>query len=455
SPYTTTAAGFKSWLEGPPTDADLKTLTQDLYDSGVFQPTGTAGKAKNGKDVEISGLDYGYYLVVGEGEPEQGGSKAIVRYSLVTVSEKDVLMKLKADVPWVEKFVSDENLGQDSGDWGKETDVFRGDTVYFMIRSNVPDMTGYDDYTFTVHDTMNAAFAFNSSSVDIRLVDRDGVEDDVPLGVFSDYTVSSNYIYANGGSGQISGTYVNITFKNFLKYRHYADWEVVITYNAKFGATGAYAPAPNPNEVHIEYSNDPYTGGTGNTNEDIVNVYTFNLQIYKIDGTSKVLLDGAVFELRTKAGDPESAVKVTLMHKGSGGLPNIYYVDDKSTETEIEVTGNGGSSELPGQPAFGAASYDGAHISGLKQGTYYLYEIKAPDGYNKMEHEEPVVISHKIVNGVSDFHDQVVYIENSAGAKLPDTGGAGTSALYISGILLAIGIAVFLISRRKRNLLDE
>ena len=65
-----------------------------------------------------------------------------------------------------------------------------------------------------------------------------------------------------------------------------------------------------------------------------------------------------------------------------------------------------------------------------------------------------MIISHEIVNSNSDYKNKEVYVENSAGGKLPETGGAGAAFIYLSGALLAVGIAVFLISRIKRGLLD-
>ena len=429
SPYGATAAAFKTFLDSDPSAAVLKTLTKDLQDSAKFTASGTSSKV--GAAVEIRGLDYGYYLVVGDGFAKVGGTRVVAHSALVTVDCANMVIKLKADAPDIVKTVSN----QGSTGWGKETDVNVGDTVYFKLNSHVPDMTGYSTYTFIIHDTMSRGLTFNNNSVAMKLVDPAGVAADITLQRGSDYLVSSSTIATGPDAG---GTAITITFSNILAFKDKAGWGIEATYNAELNENAVYAPASNPNRVNLEYSNNPYTGGTGTTPDDEVRVYTFDLNVIKIDGKTKQQLGGAVFELRTTAGNAASAKTFVRENAGSSTTPAVYIVNNTSTlkTTELIV------------PASGQI-----RIKGLKAGSYSLYEKAAPAGYNLLTAEIPVLISHTVNGGNSNYVTVNVTIENNGGNKLPGTGGAGTTGFYLVGLLITAGLVVFFITRRRRSLL--
>ena len=107
---------------------------------------------------------------------------------------------------------------------------------------------------------------------------------------------------------------------------------------------------------------------------------------------------------------------------------------------------------------------------------YYLYEIEAPAGYNRIE--DPIkmdiqsVLNHegtytsvnatamltKLELYVADSSDPQTCnfketgnvnctIENFGGATLPETGGIGTTIFFVLGGLLIVGAGVLLIVR--------
>ena len=433
SPYGATAATFKTFLEGNLTAAQLKTLTKDLYDSNAFIATGT--RTKVGNNVEISGLDYGYYLVVGEGTPTAGGAKVIAHSTLVTVDSQNVPIRLKAEAPEIEKGVSDMPIGIGASGWGTNTNVNIGDTVYFRLLSRVPDMTGYDYYTFDIKDTMSKGLTFDSSSVSIVLVDNLASATPVQLQKDVHYTVNSAPLTTGPSAG---GTMITIAFTNFLQHATKAGWYVVATYNATLNENAVIAPQSNPNSVILEYSNNPYTNGIGNTPGNEVDVYTFDLDVFKTDGSSRTALGGAIFELRTVAGNAATAKSFTLETAGTSTLPSVYVVARPGGQATTDLV----------VPASGRL-----HIKGLKAGTYSLFEKEAPAGYNRLTAETPVVISHTVSSAGSNYVTVYVEVENNRGIKLPGTGGVGTTVFYLIGILLAAGLAVFLATRKRRNIL--
>ena len=119
-------------------------------------------------------------------------------------------------------------------------------------------------------------------------------------------------------------------------------------------------------------------------------------------------------------------------------------------------------------------------VIGLDDGTYYLKETKAPDGYNKITEPIEIVITAATENdqnweawegpkdaltaleiqvtvgssetsGNGDTETGIVAtdIQNNKGAKLPGTGGMGTTIFYVLGAILVIGAGVLLIVRRR------
>ena len=121
-------------------------------------------------------------------------------------------------------------------------------------------------------------------------------------------------------------------------------------------------------------------------------------------------------------------------------------------------------------------------VAGLDDGTYYLREIKAPDGYNLLEDDLKIVIAAATTNGqtwngvaataltaltisVDDAAAEngepntgavAITVENNGGSTLPETGGIGTTIFYVAGALLVLCAGVLLFVRlRMRKAGDE
>ena len=92
-------------------------------------------------------------------------------------------------------------------------------------------------------------------------------------------------------------------------------------------------------------------------------------------------------------------------------------------------------------------------FEGLDADTYYLHELEAPAGYNKIDDAIEVEIdSEETENGEALIwltKNDVTEIENNAGARLPDTGGIGTTIFYIVGGLLAVTAVILLVTKKR------
>ncbi len=127
------------------------------------------------------------------------------------------------------------------------------------------------------------------------------------------------------------------------------------------------------------------------------------------------------------------------------------------------------------------------NISGLDDGTYYLREIKAPDGYNLLDADLRIDITATTANGQTwdDFNPDTaltgltvttqlgddgaitegtgnletgavaITVENNGGSTLPETGGIGTTIFYVAGALLVLCAAVLLFVRLRMRKADN
>jgi fimbrial isopeptide formation D2 family protein/LPXTG-motif cell wall-anchored protein len=115
-------------------------------------------------------------------------------------------------------------------------------------------------------------------------------------------------------------------------------------------------------------------------------------------------------------------------------------------------------------------------FSGLGEGTYYITETKAPDGYNAIEGTLKVEVKFKgfdsktlkgdwqfktndvskvTVNEIANTGVLEVKVINSKNSTLPTTGGIGTTIFYIVGSVIVIGAVVLLITKRRMRSEDE
>jgi len=184
---------------------------------------------------------------------------------------------------------------------------------------------------------------------------------------------------------------------------------VKVEYTATVTKVGADA-AGIKNAATIKYND------TTNTTE--VEVDTYQITLKKVDD-KKAALDGAEFEIRRNTQDGEALALVDL----GGGTYRIATSEDETTTTVIKA----GTAIIKG--------LDGAD-------KYYLKETKAPEGYNILTEQKEVTMANA---------DQVVEVENQAGAELPSTGGMGTTIFYAIGAILVIGAGVVLVSRRRAH----
>lgn len=393
--------------------------------------TVSAGATNGNYTATFTGLDYGYYVVAVPGATLANTSSQYA--TLVSVDSTNVNANIKGSLPTVDKKVQVNGNGADTAD------AKIGDTLTFTLTSTIPDMSAYDTYTFNFKDTLSKGLTYG----DITSVTVEGV--DAPLVKDTDYTVTTT----PAAAGNTLLTVGMTDFKN--KQQTNAGKKITVTYTATLNENAVVGGAGNVNSATIQYSNDPSSTGTGESEPDKVRVFTYGFTVDKYTGDNyndaATRLAGAEFTLTAK-GDT-SAIKFVQVNAGSATEDAVYRVA-KAGETA-------GTTTTITTPANGKVVFQG-----LKNGEYTLTETKAPAGYNKLASAIGVK-----VNGSNDgadttnatvnitynndnndtTYDQtasngVIPVQNKSGAILPGTGGMGTIAFTVIGVLvIALGVA--------------
>ena len=390
--------------------------------------TGTVSNvAGDDKKATITGLAAGYYFVKDTGDIN--ASEIATKFLVKVVG--DATVAIKADAPTIEKKIVD------NGDTN-HTSVNIGDQVAFKLTAKVPDMASFDNYTFTIRDTLSKGLTFDAASVVVK------------IGT-TELTAGTNYTL---GALDTSTNTFTITFTKAQlgdNVKHTDGATIVVTYKATLNSN-ALTTDKETNTAKLEYSNNPSNSedkGTVKTPDVPTYIYNFNIDVDKYDGTDGTTNTGKKLE---KA--------VFVLYKKDGTNKEYYKWNEDSKKVEWVSEANKTTATPKTTNANGKATFEG-----LKEGTYYLEEITAPKGYNKLKESVEVKIEpiYK-ADGTLDTNDtdcklkqdttnkhyyQVQSISNKAGAVLPSTGGIGTTIFYVLGSILVLGAAVLLIVKKR------
>lgn len=381
--------------------------------------------ASNGKyTATFTGLGYGYYVVAVPGATLANAKSQYA--TLVSVHSTKVDADIKGDLPTVDKKVQVDGTGKDA------TDAKIGDTLTFTLTSTIPDMSAYDTYTFNFKDTLSKGLTFGQvKSVKVE---------NVTLTENTDYTVTTPTASNNNT--------LTVAMKDFkTKQQANAGKKITVTYTATLNENAVVGSAGNVNSAKIQYSNNPSTNGTGESEPSKVRVFTYGFTVDKYTGDqytdAATRLAGAEFTLAHKDGSAISFVQVSA---GSATANAVYRVAKAGETGTTTIT----------TPANGKVVFEG-----LKNGEYTLTETKAPAGYNKLASaigvkvngqnngtdttNATVTITYNNDNG-NDYNQTasngVIPVQNKSGAILPGTGGMGTIAFTVIGVLvIALGVA--------------
>ena len=426
----------------------------------------------------VSDLAYGYYLVYPKGATDTSTAPGNQTYtsaaSLVSITADTATINMKSNYPTVDKKIipaqsgsgitvgaivdaswdgshqmelDDENNPEDTiaphseSDEKKAGDFGIGDTVTYQLTSKVPDMTGYNSYTFKFSDTL-------SKGLDLKEVLSVKVGNTT---LTAKKSGTNTYALAYDQAKRT----LTVTLNDFYNsYKNHTGETITVVYTATLNKDAVIGMNPNTNKAVVEYSNDPTTGGTGTSEPSIVDVHTFDFTIYKYylkdqnNKEDKTALAKAEFELykgNTEGTAAGEKAKVNIVDGGNG----VYR---QATADEAKATGFTSAKIV--------SDADGkVLVKGLDAGTYYLRETKAPDGYNLLLDDVKVEIkavyddtTGKLTRYSVDYtyngktttgtaitaadNSPEVAVENKTGAELPSTGSKGALMVTLAGIVL-------------------
>ena len=381
-----------------------------------------------------SNLDLGYYLV----------DSSVGALCGLTTTANEATINEKNEKPTLNKYVNTydakhPNLA-DKNSLEKNTTNEIGDIVWFT--AEIDNFKGAEQLVFT--DIMDSGLSLNGILgdqviVQVSLVKRNVTENvtnaDVEnLRLNTHYTtVPSN----EDGKDKFTLEFTPEGYKQLEQY--YENYVLRISYSATVNKS---ALINNENTATLKYGNSPSVL----TSNAYVGVLSIPVLKTKTDNTK---LKGAEFSLYKTLDDANNGVNA-IAFKQDDVLKETYrkaLVDETGT-VNIITTNDTGKFEF----------------YGLKEGDYYLKEVKAPEGYNKLKDPIKVTVNKKVEDGTNKINGYSLYytygknsgdgatevqVINETGSLLPSTGGMGTTLIYLIGAALVLGSGIVLANKKR------
>lgn len=360
--------------------------------------------------VTFNFLELGYYLV---------DSSAGALCNLTTTDEA-VTIEEKNSAPTVVKNVN--TLG---GVYSNEATHNIG--VPFSIRITITVGKGAQNYV--LHDKADPGLTIDTST--IRVSYKNTMQP------------NNNTFYKVVTTG-LEGTDPCNFHIEFLDYSRLTEGDTInVYYIMHLNKDANLYYYDNFNKAWLTYGDENVS-----TAESKINVQTLQFQLFKYTDVAGIEtpLAGVKFKLTDKNGDVIRLIKSQDEDTTIGAEKYLTYRPLDKNET-------GGVEEFI-TPSLGKIT-----IKGLAAGKYYLTEIEAPKGYNKLNKDIEIEINS---GGAIEYKerdsmgpssvvsfDEFIKIENKTGTILPSTGGVGTTMMYIVGAALLIGSGVLLITKKN------
>ena len=427
----------------------IEQIRDQLVSLGYSSDTFTVTNTLEDGSIEIQGLQPGYYMIDEITSVQDTHSAASL--ILLDTADDSCDIQIKSDYPSIIKKIEEDDLNIGWNDIG---DYEIGQSIPYKYETYIPDIKAYNTYKMIFHDIMDEALTFDSDSVQIQISDSEKT-----------YTVPSNQYSIVENTDNESFIVQISDIKSIIDqlFSNGYGQKVLFTYNAYLNekAKDRSGRAGFENKVALEFSNNPDTDGTNDTGMtpwDSVVCFTYQINAVKTNEENQSL-QGAKFRLyRDENGTQEIKLKK---------VENVYVVMNE------DYLSNAESDEM-------ISDENGLfNISGLDQGTYYLKETQAPDGYRKIQDSIKIVITPEFTTDRNSYYenqgasDQVLEtlsanceikqflngllnsgskalqtdvqtgsiqlkIVNQTGSKLPVTGSSMTLILLAGGSLLMI-----------------
>lgn len=272
-----------------------------------------------------------------------------------------------------------------------ESDVNRGEIVTYTLTIDLPgDIDKYTQFVVTDVLDSNLEYAGNEQSPEGFTFDQSGQT--------LTWTVSD--------FSKLSKGKVTISFD--AKVKEDAEVEVI------------------NNKAKINYTNEHDHSGEKETDDTPLNPTDGGVKVIKVDASDdNKRLEGAEFKLTDADGNTINAAGTVIK---VNGVAHTGLLEGLKTDSNGEFT-----------------------ITGLKVGTYYLHETKAPTYEQDGEAKSYRLLTSPVKVDIEKDQTKEVTVKNSkSGWTLPKTGGIGTVLFTLVGLTL-MGASLFLFIRRRRG----
>lgn len=389
--FTVNANGYVEWKNDKKNEGAAFAKLAKAYAAAKLN-TNDGEETATDSTVTFSGLPMGYYLL----------DSSLGALCSLQTSTPNVTIKEKNSDTTTDKKIVENGVPKSTNS------ASIGDTVNYKTTINVKDG---DPQKYVLHDKMSG-LNFDPNSVEVKVTGTNARN----LTKDTDYTVATSELGDD--------CTFHIEFKpNVLKPNNVVE----VTYSAKVAASAAIGDSGNTNETYLVY------GENKHTTPSETKTYVWSFDVHKYTGENTALA-GAKF-------------KVWNSNKSK----TAYFKYDATAEV-YKFTGwtavEGAVCEFT-TPDDGNIAFEGVNA-----GTYYLEEIEAPKGYNKLNDAIKFTIADENVSvkGQVSYDTNstgTIKVLNNAGTTLPTTGGIGTTIFYLIGGGLMVAAAVLLIAKKR------
>jgi len=399
---TVDADGYVTWTttEDDDTKAAFAKMALAYAKANGIAPVKSSKNTGEFTVTESSGkftdLELGYYLI----------DSTVGALCGLTTTNPDASINAKNGIPTIDKQVKEDSTEQ----WGAHNTADIGQTVEYRVTINVH--AGAQNYV--LHDTMEDGLTYQA----VTQIEHVIPGSETKTVTADQYTVKTGAEVTDGCDFEV---HFSEEFCNALEMND----KIIVSYTAMLNRNAVIAGAGNVNTAWLTF-------GEGNkTNEDSVITYTYAIDVIKTN-SQNTLIDGAKFRIYDAAtGGTE--VAVVLMDDG------VTYRRARADEPGVDIVVKDGK----------------VRVVGFDNGTYYLEETEAPDGYNKLTARQKFIISD--ANLDATFNGEIystgsgVHVVNKTGSMLPETGGIGTLLFTVVGGFVVLATGVVLVTKKRMS----
>lgn len=372
----------------------------------------------------------GYYMIIsttadktGDGTPVNSIATAPI-FTLLTSQGIEVTEKVS--IPTLTKQVKEDSTGE----FGDEADAEFGEKLEFMLSGSLPsNLASFDKYEYNFHDSFTEGiFTIDKADVTVTAGGVD-VTAQLPDGAIAITTTGLTVSIEDVKALDLGK--VSEEPDAAAKVLAPTD-KIVVSYKAALNKEKATVglDKANLNSAKIEYTRDPINGGTGFSTPDDAKVYSYSINLKKVDSVSGAVINGT---------DEDSKATFTFQ----AVTDDNEVIADRETFT-VSTDENGM-----------------AIVKGLDAGKYLVQETKAPNGYSKVEDfyvtvsvaadGETKTVTAASTSDMTTVNGSEVTVKDAPNPmNLPITGEQGVLALMLlaTGLVVASGIG-FAVNRRK------